>query len=102
MGHSVRKESSLINTYNLSVLKRWQLIEVQNPRRTAHARYRGNLVREISEKWKSENQVSARAPLFCSVYIAPLTVVNYKADPAAAHAHAFRPAGHTLERPRNH
>ena len=45
------------------------------------------------------NQVAVRAPLFCSVYIA---VVNYKADPAAARAHAshtFRPAGHTLERP---
>ena len=39
------------------------------------------------------------------IIIAPLTVVNYKADPVAARAHAshsFRPAGHTFERPRNH
>ena len=57
--------------------------------------------REISEKWKSE---ICRARAAFLLRIAPLTVVNYKADPVAARAHAshsFWPAGHTLERPRN-
>ena len=67
----------------------------------------GNLARLWSvgnqgKSAKSGNQKSsccARAALL--LRIAPFTVVNYKADPAAARAYSFRPAGHTLERPRN-
>ena len=56
---------------------------------------------EISEKVEIRNQVAVHAGFLLRIH--PFTIVNYKADPAAAHVSCdIRPAGHVTHRYRGY